>query len=124
MQKNQTRSRGSALLIIIVYTHLVLLLILHTTGILYTLGRIAANDRARLANKYRAEAAAYMAVEHLLREASLPNTSWYQIDGERVKVDVLKRNGVYVMIGAVADRASVCLTVETQAGRIVKWSES
>lgn len=124
MQKNQTRFRGSALLVVIVYTHMALLLGLHTAGILHTLGSIAVNDRIRLESKYPAEVGAYLAVEHLLQYASLPTISWYEVDGDQVKVAVLMRSGTQVTIGATAPNSTVSLTVETETGRIVKWSES
>lgn len=124
MQKNQTRSRGSALLIIIVYTHMALLLGIHTAGIIHTLGGIAVNDQMRLANKYAAEAGAYLALEQLLQHDFLPATSLYEVDGEQVKVAVLKQNGTQIMIGATAPNSTVNLTVEMKTGRIVKWSES
>ncbi|WP_027417840.1 hypothetical protein [Aneurinibacillus terranovensis] len=120
--------RGSSLIVSLLYTHIILLLLLHAVSLLSTMHEIAHNDLERSKVYYAAEAGLYMAGEQLLKQSKC-TAFHFDMNGNAVEVKVTQRQPTEVILTATAARppdyaAGIVMTLNPVTGDITNWEDT
>ncbi|AMA72472.1 MULTISPECIES: hypothetical protein [Aneurinibacillus] len=130
MLKSFGNSRGSAFFIVLVYTQILCLIVLHHLSVFSTLRQIPRNDEERMKMHYATEAGLYLRIEEALQNLQDFSQREYQIGDVTVKV-LMEPWGTkelwLLAVGsapfAYAHRTRLWCTVDKKTGIMTKWSE-
>ncbi|WP_047152202.1 hypothetical protein [Aneurinibacillus tyrosinisolvens] len=126
MLQSLKASRGSSLIIVILYAHIILLLVLHMASLFITTRQISHNDGVRAQVRYAAEAGLYLAGERRITDPASPPALLYNLDGIRVQVTITEGGAHEAALSSHASLApyyvsTALMTMDTATGKIIDW---